>query len=81
MPDITGTVKSVSEAFKSLFDCAAKTKDRQAETQIIKDKKRLKKATNIAQEIFTITDGLKSAMSEDERERYEKLRKQFDKKD
>lgn len=79
--DITEAIKSVGEAFKSLFDYADTAKTRQSETQLVKDKKRLKKATNIAQEIFRITDEFKHQFPEDVLKEYEKLRKQFDEQD
>lgn len=48
---------------------------------MIKDKKRLKKASNIAEEIFLITDENKYLFDKETKRQYEKLRKEFDKKD
>ena len=79
--DITEAIKSVGEAFKSLFDYCKSSKENQSQTQIVKDKKRLKKATNIAQEIFWITDEYKHSFSDEALKKYEELRKEFDKKD
>ena len=54
--DIADAIKSVGEAFTSLFNWLRTNKEEQSETQLIKDKKRLKEAANIAEEIFDITD-------------------------
>ena len=74
-------IQSVSEAFTSLFNWLRTNKEEQSETQLIKDKKRLKDATNIAEQIFTITDNYKDFFAEDDTENYNKLRKKFDRKD
>lgn len=74
-------IQSVSEAFTSLFNWLRTNKEEQSETQLIKDKKRLKAATNIAEEIFEITDNYKDFFAEDDTENYNKLRKKFDKRD
>lgn len=74
-------IQSVSEAFTSLFNWLRTNKEEQSETQLIKDKKRLKDATNIAEEIFEITDNYKDFFAEDDTENYNKLRKKFDKRD
>lgn len=74
-------INAIAEAFKSLFACAQNAKTRQAETQIIKDKKRLKEATNIAEEIFNITDLYKDIFTQDDLDEYEKLMRKFNKKD
>lgn len=79
--DFSDAIKSVGEAFTSLFNYFKTAKEEQCQTQIVKDKKRLKQATNLAQEIFRITDELKHAFPEDKLEAYNKLRKKFDKKD
>lgn len=79
--DITEAIKSVGGAFKSLADFAKTAKTRQSETQIIKANKRLKKATNTAQDIFRLTDEFKHLFPEDVQKEYEKLRKQFDEQD
>ncbi len=79
--NLTELINAVAEALKSLFDCAENAKTRQSETQIIKDKKRLKEATNIAEEIFKITDLYKSFFSKDDLSEYESLMRKFDRKD
>lgn len=79
--NLTQVINAIAEALKSLFDCAQNAKTRQAETQIIKDKKRLKEATNIAEEIFNITDLYKDIFTLDDLDEYEKLKRKFNKKD
>lgn len=74
-------IQSVGEAFTSLFNWLRTNKEEQSETQLIKDKKRLKDATNIAEEIFVITDKYKDFFMAEDKEKYDKLRKKFDRKD
>lgn len=81
MFDFAKAAEAVGKAFNSLFDFCTTSKEHQSETQILKDKKRLKKATNIAQDIFRITDGYKNTFEPDDLKRYETLRKNFDRKD
>ena len=54
MFDVPKAVESVSNAIKGIFDYASTSKEHQSETQIIKDKKRLKKATDIAEDAFKL---------------------------
>ena len=52
-----GISTAIEAFFKSLssgFDYASTSKEHQSETQIIKDKKRLKKASDIAEEAFKL---------------------------
>lgn len=79
--DITEAIKSVGEAFKGFADFMKTSKEHQSETQLVKDKKRLKKATNTAQAIFRITDEFKSLLPEDVLKEYNDLREKFDNED
>ena len=81
MLDIQDAIKSVGEAFTSLFNYFKTAKEEQCQTQIVKDKKRLKKATNIAEEAFRLVDENKRFFPDDVAQKYEKLRKEFDKQD
>lgn len=74
-------IEKVGEAVKSLFDYTKEIKTKQSETQLINDKKRLKKATNVAEKIFQITDQYTLKFSQEHKKEYEKLRREFDKKD
>ncbi len=79
--DIIGLIKSFGEVFTSFLNYFTTAKKEQCETQIIKDKNRLKAATDIAEQIFTITDNYKEFFMADHTEMYNKLRKKFDRKD
>lgn len=81
MFDFSDAVQSVGEAFTSLFNYFKTAKEKQCETQIIRDKKRLKAATNIAQQIFQITDEYVEFFAIDAQKKYVSLRKKFDEKD
>lgn len=78
---ITEAIVKVGDAVKGIFDYVKETKTKQSETQIIKDKKRLKVATNVAEKIFKITDQYIDMLSEKHQKEYEKLREKFDNKD
>jgi len=54
MFDVPKAVESVSNAIKGVFDFASTAKEHQAETEIIKEKRDLKKASNIAEEAFKL---------------------------
>ena len=81
MLDISDAIKSVGEAFTSFFNLLQTNREEQCETQLVKDKKRLKKATNIAEEAFRLVDENKGFFPEDVAKKYDKLRKEFDEKD
>lgn len=79
--DFAKAIEKVGEAIKSGFSYAEKSKEHQSETQLVKDKKRLKKATNTAQDIFRITDEYKHLLPEDVLKDYNELREKFDNED
>lgn len=81
MFDFTDAARAVGEAFTSLFNYCKANKEHQSETQVVKDKRRLKKATNIAQKIFVIVDYYKDYFYKKDKREYEKLRKEFDELD
>lgn len=54
MFDWAKAVESLGGAIKSASECFAISKKRQSETEILKEKKRLKKAVDIAEEIIEI---------------------------
>lgn len=49
---ISETIKSITGAFKALFDYLTKKTDKQIETTVIKDKEKLKRAADITEEVF-----------------------------
>ena len=81
MRNFSGIIKAFEKVASSFFDYLKISKENQTQTQMIKDKKRLKKASNIAEEIFLITDENKYLFDKETKRQYEKLRKEFDKKD
>ena len=81
MFDVPKAVESVSNAIKGIFDYASTSKEHQSETQVIKDKKKLKEAVNIAEEILLITDNYQVHFSDEDWKQYKKLKKKFNKKD
>ena len=58
MYDISSAIKAFNDMLKSLFDLLKTNKENQTDTDIITDKKSLKKATNIAEEIIQNTESL-----------------------
>ena len=78
---VVQAIEKVGEAIKSLFDYFKEAKTKQSETQVLKDKKRLKNATNVAEKIFQITDQYTAKFSQEHQKEYIKLREKFDRKD
>ena len=78
---ITEAISKVGDAVKGIFDYVKERKTKQSETQVIKDKKRLKDASNIAEDIFTITDQYAEIFTAEHLKEYRKLREKFDNKD
>lgn len=77
MFDISDAIKSVGEAFKSLFDFAETAKTRQSETQIIKELKKLEKAVNAAEKMFNIFFQYFEKLSDEDKKEIEKLLEKF----
>lgn len=79
--DFADAIKSIGEAFTSLFNLLRTNREEQCNTQIVKDKKRLKGATNVAEEIFRLIDDNILFLPKNVVKKYKKLRKEFDEKD
>ena len=73
----SAAIKAVGNALKSVFDFASNSKDHQAETEIIKDKRRNDKALNVAELAFQIVFKNIGLFSAGERKRVKKLYKRF----
>lgn len=54
---ISAMIKSLAEAFRSFCDLFKTRTELQSESEVLKDKKTLKKASNTAEEIIANTDG------------------------
>ena len=81
MLDIPKAIEAIGDAFKSAADYAETAKKRQSETEIIKEKRQLKKAANTAEKIFRIFSKYIDKLSEEDKEKVDKLLDDFDKDD
>ena len=70
-------IKSIGDFFKSIFDFAKTSKEHQSETEIIKDKKDYKEATNIAEKIIDIAQKYKTEMTFADRLKFSHLLEKF----
>lgn len=77
MFDIPKAVESVSDAIKRVFDFASTAKEHQAETYIIKENKKLKKASDIAEDIISLVYRYLDYFSEKDREKFINLHDNF----
>ena len=69
--------ESALDAIKSVFDYAGTAKEHQSETEVIKDKRDLKKAVNIAEQAFKIVFKNFECLPEKEQERFKDLYDDF----
>ena len=81
MFDISDAIKSVGEAFTSLFNYFKTAKSVQSETEVIKDKHKAEAANNIAEDIFLLVDKCRNCFTDDDCNEYLKLKKKFNNKD
>ena len=81
MFDISDAIKSVGEAFTSLFNYFKTAKSVQSETEVIKDKHRAEEANNIAEDVFMLVDKCRNGFTNDDWCEYLKLKKKFNNKD
>lgn len=79
--DLADAIKSVGEAFTSLFNYFKTAKSVQSETEVIKDKHKAEEANNIAEDIFLLVDKCRNGFSDDDWNEYLKLKKKFNNKD
>lgn len=77
MFDITSAIKAAGDGIKGIFDFASTAKNHQAETEIIKEKRDLKKATDKAEEAFKIVFRNFECLPEKEQERFKELYDDF----
>lgn len=69
----------IGNAIKSISDSFAVSKKRQSETEILKEKKRLKKAVDIAEDIIQLTYKYLPLMTEEDIEDFKKYVEKFKK--
>jgi hypothetical protein len=77
MFDIPKAVEAVSNALKGIFDFASTAKEHQSETQIIKENKKLKKASDIAEKIISLGYKYLDYFNEKDRKKFVKLHDDF----
>ncbi len=77
MFDVPKAVESVSNAIKGIFDYASTSKEHQSETEIIKEKRNLKKAVDKAEQAFKIVFRNFECLPEKEQERFKDLYDDF----
>lgn len=65
------------EMLKQFFKLRETDIEHKPTTDVIKDKKTLKKATNITEQILEITDNYVESFDEKDAKKYEKLKKRF----
>lgn len=75
--DITKAIEKVGEAIKNGFSYAEKVKEKQSETAILKDRKNLQKAVDIAEEIIEIMFKYLPLYLEQDADDLQKLVKKF----
>ncbi len=77
MLSISAAVEAASNAIKSVFDFASTAKENQSETEVIKDKRDLKKATNKAEEAFKLFFRYYDALTDADKKKLKKLYDDF----
>ena len=70
-------IEAVTDALKSVFDFASTAKEHQSETELIKEKRRLKKASNIAEEAFKLFFKYYNDLSEKDQNKLKTLYDEF----
>ena len=71
------TFKSISDSITSIVNYLTVSKDKQLETEIVKEKKSLKKASNISEKMFKIVLKYIDTFEEKDKKRIEKLYDDF----
>ena len=73
----SSTLKSISDSVTSIVNYLTVSKDKQLETEIVKEKKSLKKASNISEKMFKIVLKYINTFEEKDKKRIEKLYDDF----
>lgn len=77
MFDISDAIKSVGEAFTSLFNYLKKNKEEQIDTQFLTEHKKLLKAVDTAEKMFNIFFKSFDKLPKDDQKELEKLLEKF----
>lgn len=73
----SSTLKSISDSVTSIVNYLTVSKDKQLETEIVKEKKSLKKASDISEKMFKIVLKYIDTFEEKDKKRIEKLYDDF----
>lgn len=73
----SSTLKSISDSITSIVNYLTVSKDKQLETEIVKEKKSLKKASDISEKMFKIVLKYIDTFEEKDKKRIEKLYDDF----
>lgn len=73
----SSTLKSISDSITSIVNYLTVSKGKQLETEIVKEKKSLKKASNISEKMFKIVLKYIDTFEEKDKKRIEKLYDDF----
>lgn len=73
----SSTLKSISDSITSIVNYLTVSKDKQLETEIVKEKKSLKKASDISEKMFKIVLKYTDTFEEKDKKRIEKLYDDF----
>ncbi len=79
--EVPKTIEVIGNAIDSVSDCIKTSKIHQSEMEIIREKRKLKKAVNIAEKMFKITSFYLEAFSDDDKRAYNRLYYDFIKYD
>lgn len=74
---IEEAIEAIGKATEKGFSYAEKAKEKQSETAILKDRKELQKAVNIAEKLILLTYKYFSTYNEKDRKEYKNLVKDF----
>ena len=75
--DVAGAVEKLSEAVKSGFRFAETAKEKQSETAILKDRKKLQKAVNYAEKLILLAYRYYGDFSDDDKKDFEHFLEKF----
>ena len=70
-------IKSIIDTINQALQTYRIKLQAQTTTEVVKDKRALKKASNITEQILLLTDKYKESFSEDDLKYYEKLKRKF----
>lgn len=75
--DVPKAIEKLAEAVKSGLRYAEEAKERQSETEILKDRKKLQKAVNAAEELIIMMYPCYTSADDEEERKFAKLLKKF----